>query len=382
MSVRSVSPSRVSVEEVVRQRYEAGAKAVEPALCCPVIYDPKYLAIIPDEVIERDYGCGDPTPFVRPGDTVLDLGAGGGKVCFIAAQIVGPSGRVIGVDCNPDMLELARRHRPEVARRLCYDNIEFRNGMIQDLRLDLDRLARELADQPIQSVADWHRLRSLESRLRDEAPLVQDQSVDCVVSNCVLNLVRPEDRHQLFAELFRVLKPHGRAAISDIVADQEVPEHMRCNPELWSGCVSGAFREEQFLRAFEEAGFHGIELVKRDRKPWRVVEGIEFRSVTVVAHKGKQATSLDRNHVVIYRGPFRAIEDDEGHRFVRGERVPVSKETFHLLQREPYQGLFAPIESVLKVSLEEASPLERQGHGTSGGRESLDNCCGSEGGCC
>jgi SAM-dependent methyltransferase len=207
-------------------------------------------------------------------------------VCFIAAQLVGPSGRVIGVDCNPEMLDLARRNRPEVARRLGYDNVDFRNGLIQDLRLDLDRLGTELPNQPVASLADWHRLRSLEDRLRREHPLVADASVDCVVSNCVLNLVRPEDRRQLFAELFRVLKPQGRAAISDIVADQEVPERWRRDPELWSGCISGAFREDQFLRAFQEAGFQSVELVKRERDPWRVVEGIEFRSVTVLAHKG------------------------------------------------------------------------------------------------
>src|SRR5918992_1349021 len=90
-------------ESAVRDRYTGAAQAVEPALCCPVAYDPRYLEAIPDEVLERDYGCGDPTPFVRPGETVLDLGSGGGKVCFIAAQVVGPEGRGFGVDCNDEM---------------------------------------------------------------------------------------------------------------------------------------------------------------------------------------------------------------------------------------------------------------------------------------
>jgi hypothetical protein len=90
-------------EEFVRSRYSGAAQAVEPALCCPVDYDAAFLKIISREVRERDYGCGDPTPYVRPGDTVLDLGSGCGKVCFITAQIVGPSGRVIGVDCNQEM---------------------------------------------------------------------------------------------------------------------------------------------------------------------------------------------------------------------------------------------------------------------------------------
>jgi SAM-dependent methyltransferase len=94
-------------EEAVRKGYSAGALAAEAALCCPVLYDSRFLDAIPAEVLERDYGCGDPTPYVWPGDIVLDLGAGGGKVCFIAAQIVGPQGRVIGADCNREMLARA-----------------------------------------------------------------------------------------------------------------------------------------------------------------------------------------------------------------------------------------------------------------------------------
>lgn len=130
------------------------------------------------------------------------------------------------MDCNPEMLALSRRNQPEVARRIGFNNVEFRNGMIQDLQLDLDRLQAEIAAQPISSIADWHRLRAAEDRLRREHPLIADESIDCVVSNCVLNLVRAEDRRQLFAEIFRVLKRHGRAAISDIVSDEIVPEHL------------------------------------------------------------------------------------------------------------------------------------------------------------
>ncbi|HMO15891.1 MAG TPA: methyltransferase domain-containing protein [Pirellulaceae bacterium] len=123
-------------ESNVYGRYAAAAKQREVALCCPVEYAADFLDVIPDEVIQRDYGCGDPTPYVRPGDTVLDLGSGGGKLCFIAAQVVGPKGRVIGVDYNREMLALANRHAPTVAERLGYANVEFRYGMIQDLRLD------------------------------------------------------------------------------------------------------------------------------------------------------------------------------------------------------------------------------------------------------
>src|SRR6056297_256506 len=96
----STTQPRPNAEASVYQRYAAAAAALEPALCCPVEYATELLDVIPQEIIERDYGCGDPTPFVRAGETVLDLGSGGGKLCFIAAQVVGPDGRIIGVDCN------------------------------------------------------------------------------------------------------------------------------------------------------------------------------------------------------------------------------------------------------------------------------------------
>jgi arsenite methyltransferase len=387
------SPQTSDPETSVRARYARAASAVEAELCCPVAYDPCYLEAIPAEVLERDYGCGDPTPYVRPGDTVLDLGSGGGKVCFIAAQIVGPRGRVIGVDCNREMLALARRHRPTVAQRLGYDNVEFRCGLIQDLRLDLDRLAEELARQPVHDQWGWLAVRSVEERLRGEQPLIPDESVDCILSNCVLNLVRPADRGLLFAGMFRVLRRDGRVAVSDIVADEDVPEHLRRDPQLWSGCIAGAYREDAFLRAFEDAGFHGIAIVKRQQEPWRTVEGIEFRSVTVVAHKGKQGPCLERNQALIYRGPFKKVEDDDGHLFPRGERVAVCDKTFRLLQREPYSGLFEPIEPREPIPLDAAQPFdcrrsarrhprETKGSDYAATTEPASSCCGPDGACC
>src|SRR5712691_986592 len=136
-------------ETIVRQRYAAGAKERTDKLCCPVDYDSDYLKVIPREVIERDYGCGDPSRYLREGEVVLDLGSGTGKICFIAAQIVGPNGKVIGVDMTNEMLEVARRNAPIVAERIGYSNVEFRKGRIQDLALDLERLDAELKARPI-----------------------------------------------------------------------------------------------------------------------------------------------------------------------------------------------------------------------------------------
>src|SRR6266700_89935 len=136
-------------ETIVRQRYAAGAKERADKLCCPVNYEPAYLRIIPQEVIERDYGCGDPSRYLREGETVLDLGSGTGKICFIAAQIVGPKGKVIGIDMTDEMLEVARRNALLVAKRIGYTNVEFRKGRIQDLALDLEELDRQLKRSPI-----------------------------------------------------------------------------------------------------------------------------------------------------------------------------------------------------------------------------------------
>jgi len=164
------------MESAVRERYTRSAREREGSLCCPVVYDARYLEAIPQEVLERDYGCGDPSRFVAPGDTVLDLGSGGGKICFIASQVVGPEGRVIGVDANEEMLSLARRSAPAVAERVGHANIVFRRGRIQDLRLDLDRLEAWLSEHPVRNTGDMAALEDAADRLRREHPL---GSVSC-----------------------------------------------------------------------------------------------------------------------------------------------------------------------------------------------------------
>ncbi len=352
---------RPSTEAIVKQRYASAARAPEAALCCPVEYDQDLLRIIPPEVIEKDYGCGDPSRWVRPGEAVLDLGSGTGKICFIAAQVVGAAGKVIGVDMTDAMLEVARRNAPIVAERLGFANVEFRKGRIQDLALDLERLDRELQRHPITDAASFLAADELAEELRVSHPLVATDSVDVVVSNCVLNLVEPRAKRQLFAEIFRVLRKGGRAVISDIVADEEVPEHLQHNPELWSGCLSGALTEEGFLRAFADAGFYGIQLLKRDDAPWRTVEGIEFRSVTVQAFKGKQGPCFDRQQAAIYLGPFKEVLDDDGHRMERGLRYAVCDKTYQLLKKEPYRQHFAFVEPLREVPLADARPFDCTG---------------------
>ncbi|HWY07238.1 MAG TPA: methyltransferase domain-containing protein [Candidatus Acidoferrales bacterium] len=344
-------------EEAVRERYAEGARKSEASLCCPTNYDPALLKAIPEEVLSIDYGCGDPTRYVLAGDTVLDLGSGSGKNCFLACQIAGPTGRVIGVDMTEAMLEVAQRNAPEVARHLGYANVEFRKGKIQDLRLNMAGLDAWLVDHPVRTAEDLTKLESTMNEMRAAQPLVPDDSVDVVISNCVLNLVRPEDKKQLFTEIFRVLKRGGRAVISDIVSDEDVPLHLQQNAELWSGCISGSFREDFFLDAFENAGFYGIEILERQQDPWRTVEGIEFRSVTVAAYKGKQGECWEHKQAVIYKGPFRQVVDDDGHVLRRGMRVAVCEKTFNLYSHAPYRDSFALVPPLVSVTKEEAKPF-------------------------
>jgi SAM-dependent methyltransferase len=387
-----VSPISLNAEAAVRARYAAGAAQSEAALCCPVDYDPQYLRAIPAEVIERDYGCGDPSRYLRAGETVLDLGSGTGKICFIAAQIVGPAGQVIGVDMTEEMLEVARRNAPVVAANIGYENVTFRRGRIQDLALDVEAMDAALRDAPVNDWDGLVRAEAVARSLRANSPMIPDASIDVVVSNCVLNLVESGAKADLFKEIYRVLRKGGRAVISDIVADEPVPAHLQDDPALWSGCISGAFTESGFLQAFEDAGFHGMQVLKLDSQPWQTVEGIEFRAVTVVAYKGKAGPCFERNQAVIYQGPFKQVLDDDGHLMERGKRYAVCDKTYQLYRQEPYAGMFAHIEPLVPVALEDAGlfdctrtalrhPRETKGLEYAATTAAAGDCCGPEG-CC
>jgi arsenite methyltransferase len=383
---------KVDYEEAVLQRYGKAALKGERGLCVPVDYDRSLLEVIPQEIIEKDYGCGNPSKYVREGETVLDLGSGSGKACYIMAHIVGPKGKVIGVDFNDEMLGLARKYRDAVANRLGYHNVEFRRGRIQDLRLDLKLVDRYLESHPVRSAAELYRLREFEEQISRQQPLIPDESMDVIVSNCVLNLVRPQDKRELFSEMYRVLRRGGRVAISDIVSDEPVPDHLKQDSELWSGCVSGAFQEEEFLRAFEEAKFHGIHIEEMGSEPYRTVEGIEFRSITVTAYKGKEGPCIERNQAVIYKGPWKQVVDDDNHVLPRGARIAVCDKTYRLYSRPPYQGQFILVPPGTEIPLDEAGVFDcsrdhrRHPRETKGVdykvTEASTNACGPGSSCC
>lgn len=346
------------VTGAVQQRYSAAARHAEPGLCCPVEFDSAYLQVIPPDVLERDYGCGDPVSHVRAGETVLDLGCGCGKVCFIAAQVVGPKGHVIGVDANHDMLDLARTAQHTVAERLGYSNVAFVKARIEDLGLDLEFLDEHLMKHPITRVDDLVSLQAHVDQLRAGSPVVADDSVDVVISNCVLNLVNPAEKRHMFAEITRVLRPGGRAVISDIVADRDVPLAMQTDPDLWSGCYSGAMRHDLFLGAFVEAGLHGVTVLKRDSEPWQTIEGVEFRSVTVAAYKPPVSSSAaEASLAVLYTGPFTSVTTDSGQLLERGVPVQVSHDEVAALGIEPYRSQIQLLEGAGTPDQPAAVPL-------------------------
>jgi len=347
----------MAVEQSVLERYSEGAAERQEALCCPVDYDASLLALLPQEIIEKDYGCGDPSRYVREGDVVLDLGSGSGKICYMAAQLVGESGFVIGVDMNDDMLALARKYQAEMADKLGGDRVRFDKGLIQDLAVNLDAVDAQLASNPVTDTNSLLTMQAWQQKQMLESPLIEDNSVDLVVSNCVLNLVKDSDKTQLVEAIYRVTKPGGRIAISDIVSDERVPAHLKADEALWSGCVSGALEEQDLLTAFTDAGFIAVKVDKWEAEPWQVVEGIEFRSVTVTAVKPEAAACIDVGHAVIYRGPFSEVYDDEGHVYPRGQRIATCARSYDLLMSGVYADDFIGVTpAVLKEPVSWCAP--------------------------
>ena len=255
-STNGSEPFEIDQTIAVEARYGAAANHQEACLCTPVAFDQKLLQVIPSDVVKKDYGCGDPTRWVRTKDKVLDLGSGSGKNAFICAQVVGQLGSVIGIDRNLKMLKLAREAAPLVAQRIGFSNVTFLEGSIEAL------------DKP----------------QVDNSPLIANNSIDVVLSNCVLNLVNPSQRQRLLSNIKRVLKPNGRVAISDIVSNRPVPLSLQKDPDLWSGCISGAWQEDHFLKDFQSMGFKDVHFADRTESPWKVIKDIEFRAVTLVGH--------------------------------------------------------------------------------------------------
>ena len=257
------------ITEAVRERYgraavtaKQGGRACCSTTCCaddPItsnLYGDE-TRDLPQGAVAASLGCGNPTALtdLREGQVVLDLGSGGGIDVLLSARRVGPTGKAYGLDMTPEMLELARAHQREAGAT----NVEFLEGRI------------------------------------DAIPL-PDASVDVIISNCVINLAADKDR--VLSEAFRVLKPGGRFAVSDVVVLGEVPDEVRRSMELWIGCIAGALRDTEYVTKLTRAGFSDISV-----EQWRVYEprdageflsGANLSDDAVNAAKGKFASAFVR----------------------------------------------------------------------------------------
>jgi SAM-dependent methyltransferase len=228
--------SAPDIKEIVKERYGAAARRVttgEGSSCCgasaqcgtdidPItrdLYEASQTSILPEDAVKASLGCGNPTALaeLKPGETVLDLGSGGGIDVLLSARRVGPTGKAYGLDMTDDMLALARENQ----KKSGITNVEFLRGEIENIPLP-------------------------------------ENSVDVIISNCVINLSADKDR--VLREAFRVLKPGGRLAVSDVVVRGEVPQEIQKSLLLWVGCIAGALRDEDYVSKLEAAGFAGVSI--------------------------------------------------------------------------------------------------------------------------
>lgn len=304
----------------VRRYYGETLKSssdLKTGACCPTSAMPpalrELLADIHPEVLERFYGCGSPLPPALEGRTVLDLGCGTGRDVYLLSRLVGPTGRVIGVDMTAGQLEVARRHQAWHADRYGHaaSNVSFVEGLIEDLA----------------------------------GAGIADASVDVVVSNCVVNL--SPDKHAVFSEVMRVLRPGGEFYFSDVFSDRRIPDALRADPVLLGECLSGALYGEDFRRYMQAVGCLDVRVVERGPIPLFDSE-IEAR-IGMVAFESRTLRAFrlpledrceDYGQLATYRGtvpshPHAFVLDDH-HRFERGRPMRVCGNTYDMLAASRY----------------------------------------------
>lgn len=308
----------------VRRYYGETLKSsadLKTGACCPVSAMPpalrELLADVHPEVLERFYGCGSPLPPALEGRTVLDLGCGSGRDVYLLSRLVGPTGRVIGIDMTAGQLDVARRHQAWHAERYGHgtSNVEFVEGLIEDL----------------------------------QTAGIADGSVDVVVSNCVVNL--SPDKRAVFSEVMRVLKPGGEFYFSDVFSDRRIPNALKSDPVLLGECLSGALYVEDFRRHMQDVGCHDVRVVERGPIPLLDPEiearigMVAFESRTIRAFKlPLEDRCEDYGQLATYRGTIpsqpHAFVLDDHHRFERGRPMRVCGNTFDMLAASRFASHF------------------------------------------
>jgi SAM-dependent methyltransferase len=307
-----------SITDTVREYYgrvlKSSADLKSSACCLAEALPPHVAAALADvhpEVTERFYGCGSPIPPALDGLTVLDLGCGSGRDCYVLSKLVGPRGRVIGLDMTDEQLAVARKHLSWHAEKLRYANVEFRQGYIEDLG----------------------------------AAGIDDAAVDLVISNCVVNL--SPDKRRVFREIFRVLKPGGELYFSDVFADRRIPRALAEDPVLLGECLGGALYVEDLRRLIADAGCRDARVVARgalaltDPEIDRKAGFIRFSSMTVRAFRlPLEDRCEDFGQVATYLGTMpehpHAFDLDDHHHFQAGKPMLVCGNTADMLGRSRY----------------------------------------------
>ncbi|RKP08595.1 putative methyltransferase [Thamnocephalis sphaerospora] len=309
---------------------------LKTSACTACTIPPKYvtdaIALVPSEVNEKFYGCGAPLPAGIDGLTVLDLGSGSGRDCYIAAKLVGPKGRVIGVDMTDEQLDVARAHVNAFAERLGWEpQLEFRKGYIE--------------------------------RIQEAG--IEDGSIDIAISNCVVNL--SPDKHAVLQGVYHALRSGGEFYFSDVYADRRLSKEARSHAVLVGECIGGALYTEDFRRICEEIGFTKPRIVSQtvvdveDPELVQVVEGATFYSITYRLFKAGDQEDREENYgqMATYRGTFADEKDayqlDKDIKLPTGQSVPVSGNVADILQtswlhphfsvegnRDRHFGLFQP----------------------------------------
>lgn len=290
---------------------------LKTSACCTLDAMPwhlrPFLSDLHPEVVSRFYGCGSPLPPALEGRTVLDLGCGSGRDCYLLSRLVGESGQVIGVDMTEEQLAVAKRHCDWHAERYGYkrSNVKFIQGHIEDLA----------------------------------SAGIADNSIDVVVSNCVINL--SPDKRQVLAEIFRVLKPGGELYFSDVYADRRIPQSLKLDPVLLGECLGGALYWEDFRRIMQDLGCPDMRVVKEnpitldDPEVAAKIGMVAFRSITVRAFKlPLEDRCEDFGQVAVYKGSIaehaHAFDLDDHHHFETGRPLRICGNTADMLGSSRY----------------------------------------------
>ena len=316
--MKPASPVIDTVKAYYGRVLKSSADLKTSACCLAETLPPHVAAVLGEvhaEVRERFYGCGSPIPPALGAATVLDLGCGSGRDCYVLSKLVGPRGRVIGLDMTDEQLAVARRHQAFHAERFGWANTEFRQGYIEDLA----------------------------------AAGIADASVDLVVSNCVLNL--SPDKPRVFREIFRVLKPGGELYFSDVFAGRRIPPALAQDPVLLGECLGGALYVEDFRRLLAQVGCQDVRAVSSaplsltDPDVQRKIGFVDFSSKTVRAFKlALEDRCEDYGQVATYLGTLpehpHAFVLDDHHRFESHRPMRVCGNTADMVSRTRYAGHF------------------------------------------